>query len=229
MKSMCGRWPVLSMLLLAACAAQTGEQRGDARAGKERSDLRIENPISAYGAWVREGGSLRTGAKDITFVGTLVAQLYMQTRDSSAVFGPVSFGLLPFGSMVCPAIVKIDGNGSQSGFGSCTITTPDEGQIFANIACTSLRPGECRGSFAVTGGTDRFRKVSGGGPLVIMPASRDITLMNAGSGEHPLPRSQDCAVRAQPNAPGSFTKASAAGQGGAACPARSPAFRAPGA
>jgi hypothetical protein len=130
----------------------------------------------------------------------------MQTQDDQAVIGPISFGLLPFGSMACPSLVKIDADGSQSGFGRCTITPLDQGQIFANIAWISRRPGEYRGSFTVTGGTGRFRRASGNGPLIIKPVSSEITLTDTNPAVSP-PQAPACPVSVRPDTSPGYTKA----------------------
>jgi hypothetical protein len=195
-------WLVFPMLLLAGCATALPGSRPLDQGGA----LRLEAPINAYGSWVVQGGSIRTGATDATFTGTLLAQLYMQARDDQAVIGPISFGLLPFGSMECPSLVRLDSDGTQSGFGRCTITPADPGQIFANIAWISLRPGEYRGSFTVTGGTGRFRRASGNGPLIIKPVSSEITLTDTDPAMRPS-RAPACPISAAPDASSDYTKA----------------------
>jgi len=144
-----------AMLLLAACPALP------AAAGEEQT-------ISAFAAWVGQGGTFQTGDKDATFVGALVGHVYVETDK-----GPV-----PSGRIGCPAMVKMAEDASQRGTGSCAITAKDGAKIFADISCTGIFLIGCEGEFKLTGGTERFAGIAGGGPVLIRSELRTISAVS---------------------------------------------------
>jgi hypothetical protein len=149
-----GALAILALLAGAPRAAASGE----------------EESITAFATWVGQGGTFRTGTKDLTFVGSLIGPVYVET-DKGPVFS---------GRMVCPAIVKIDEKGAQQGSGSCAISARDGGQIFADIACTGIHLLGCEGEFKLTGGTERFAGVTGSGPVLIRSDLRTINVVSEG-------------------------------------------------
>ena len=133
-----------------------------------------EATINAFAAWVGQGATFKTGATDLTFVGSLVGSLYIETDK-----GPVLSG-----EIVCPATVKIAEDASQRGTGSCTVTARDGGQVFADLTCTGIFLIGCEGDFKLTGGTQRFSGITGGGPVLIRSDHRSITVVaNVGSND----------------------------------------------
>jgi hypothetical protein len=127
-----------------------------------------EESITAFATWVGQGGTFQTGAKDLTFVGTLVGTVYVETEK-----GPVASG-----RMICPAMVKVEEDASQRGTGSCAITAKDGAKIFADIACTGVFMVGCEGDFKLTGGTERFAGVTGSGPVLIRSELRTISVLS---------------------------------------------------
>src|SRR5215475_14422908 len=114
--------------------------------------------VKAFAAWQGGGQLLETGAKEVTFVGSLTGTVYAETDK----------GPLESGSLVCPAMVRINiEDGSQTGSGRCTIAADDGSRIFADISCTGFRLVGCDGQFTLTGGTQRFQGITGGGPVTI--------------------------------------------------------------
>ena len=174
---------MLVLPLLAACA---GAPPGTREA--HRAALRIANPISAYAMWIAHGDTRPTGTEETSSAGVLLAQVYMQVSDRSQLFGPIAMSL-PFGWMACPMTLNIVGERPQKAYGRCTITVPDQGQLFADIVCSPTRTESCDGSFRLIGGTDHYRGAIGGGPLRIQPASQDIILAGREFGAAPSCRS----------------------------------------
>jgi hypothetical protein len=117
-----------------------------------------EGTLKAFAAWQGDGQTLQTGSNEATFIGTIAGTIYVETDK-----GPVDGG-----KMVCPAmlLVNID-DGTQSGVGRCSITTRDGARIFAQIACTGVHMVGCDGDFTLTGGTDRFAGITGGGRFTV--------------------------------------------------------------
>jgi len=114
--------------------------------------------IKAFAAWQGSGQLFATGPKELTFVGALSGTIYVETEK----------GPLESGKLVCPAMVRINAeDGSQVGTGRCTITAKDGAQVFGDVSCTGIRLIGCDGQFTLTGGTQRFEGISGGGPVTL--------------------------------------------------------------
>jgi len=122
-----------------------------ARAGEDTT-------VRAFAAWQGGGQLIQTGPKETTFVGSLTGTVYAETEK----------GPLESGSIVCPATVKISlEDGSQTGSGRCTMAAKDGSLIFADVSCTGFRLVGCDGQFTLTGGTQRFQGITGGGPITL--------------------------------------------------------------
>src|SRR5262249_52201558 len=116
-----------------------------------------DTTVKAFASWQGSGQLYPTAAKEMTFVGALTGTIYVETDK----------GPLESGQIVCPAMVKINvDDGSQAGTGRCTITAKDGAQVFAGLSCTGFRLVGCDGLFTLTGGTERFEGISGGGPVI---------------------------------------------------------------
>ncbi len=64
-------------------------------------------------------------------------------------------------SMVCPATIETNlDTGDQSGHGRCILTDKDDNKVFAKWTCYGT-PLNCKGAFTFTGGTGRFKGISG--------------------------------------------------------------------
>jgi hypothetical protein len=64
-------------------------------------------------------------------------------------------------TMVCPATIETNlETGDQSGHGRCILTDKDDNKVFAKWTCNGT-PLDCKGAFTFTGGTGRFKGISG--------------------------------------------------------------------
>ena len=64
-------------------------------------------------------------------------------------------------TMVCPATIETNlDTGAQSGHGRCILTDKDDNKVFAKWTCYGT-PINCKGAFTFTGGTGRFKGISG--------------------------------------------------------------------
>jgi hypothetical protein len=150
MRRWCGG---LAMLLLAA------RPSGPALADEEAT-------VKAFAAWQGEGRTLQTGPHEATFVGSLVGPMFVETEN----------GILKSGRLACPAIVEIGlEDSTQRGQGRCTITAQDGARIYAEITCSGIFLIGCRGDLKLTGGTERFAGISGGGKVTIRSDLRQFT------------------------------------------------------
>jgi hypothetical protein len=126
-----------------------------------------EATITAFASWHGEGSTIQTGAEQATFVGALTGRIYVETER----------GPLASGSLACPAMVEIGlKDDAQHGQGRCTITARDGAQIFAEIACSGYYLLGCNGDLKLTGGTERFSGITGGGKVIIRSDERRITV-----------------------------------------------------
>jgi hypothetical protein len=126
-----------------------------------------EETITAFVPWVGQGATFRTGTKDLTFVGSLVGPVYVESDK-----GPI-----PSGRMTCPAMVKINENAEQEATGRCVVKAKEGALLFAEISCKGVFLIGCEGEFTITGGTDRFAGVTGSGPVLVRSEQRTIAVM----------------------------------------------------
>ena len=130
----------------------------DAAAGEKQS-------INAFAVYESNGQVYRTGEQSATFVGAITGPFFVETPEGPA--GPAS--------IVCPAKVEVDlHDGAQDGEGHCTITAKDGGQVFAKWTCQGYALVGCRGKFELTGGTDRFQGITGGGTMIVRSDLQEI-------------------------------------------------------
>lgn len=152
-----GYCAALAIVLLAAGLS------GPAAAGEEAT-------IKVFAAWRGQGSTIKTGEQQATFVGALSGVMYVDTEK-----GPIQTG-----TMVCPGSVTIGlEDATQRGTGRCTITAKDGAEIYAEIACTGIYLVGCTGDLKLTGGTGRFKGISGGGPMTIRSEFRTVTAVSA--------------------------------------------------
>jgi len=129
-----------------------------------------EQTVNAHADYTGEGKIYQTGENKGTFVGAIVGELFVDSKN----------GPLHAGRIVCPAMMALDlENGKQAGTGRCTITDDDGAQIFAVWSCRGEYLIGCDGKMMLTGGTGRNTGVSGSGSLMIRTTSR--LLMKASS------------------------------------------------
>ena len=131
-----------------------------------------EQTIKAFAAWQGSGRTLLTGPNEATFTGTIEGIFYVDTDK-----GPVESGRL-----VCPAMVVMNlQDATQTGTAHCTVTASDGAHAFGNLSCKGVFRVGCAGDFTLTGGTDRFAGITGGGRVTIRSSRREFS--NASSSE----------------------------------------------
>ncbi len=118
----------------------------------------------APAADAEDGGSLKGGA---VFEGE---GILFQLEHPNAYFVGVYVGVmvvandeeaLNAATMVCPATIETNlKTGDQSGHGRCVLTDKDDNKVFAKWTCYGT-PLNCKGAFTFTGGTGRFKGISG--------------------------------------------------------------------
>ena len=64
-------------------------------------------------------------------------------------------------TMICPATIETNLETLvQSGHGRCILTDKDDNKVFAKWTCYGT-PAHCKGAFTFTGGTGKFKGISG--------------------------------------------------------------------
>jgi len=117
-----------------------------------------EASLKAFSAWNAQGQIFATGETRLTFVGSLSGSVYVEQEQ-----GPVEAGF-----MACPSVIDINTkDGKERGEGRCTFTAKDGAQLFADYSCRGVRMVGCHGDFTLSGGTQRFKGITGGGPMTI--------------------------------------------------------------
>lgn len=135
-----------------------------------RATAEDEEPIKAFSAWNARGQIFDTGETRMTFVGSFSGIVYVDQAH-----GPIDAGY-----MICPTVLDINTvDGKEQAKGRCTVTTKDGARLYADFTCNGVRKVGCAGDFTLTGGTERFKGITGGGPVTIRSSIED---MAAGGG-----------------------------------------------
>jgi hypothetical protein len=126
-----------------------------------------EQTVKAFAAWQGRGQMFETGPNRSTFVGSFTGMIYVETEK----------GPLDAGYMTCPAILDVNiTDGTQEGKGRCTIVANDGARAYADLNCKGVHLVGCDGQFTFTGGTDRFKGITGGGPVTIRSGLKDFAM-----------------------------------------------------
>jgi hypothetical protein len=129
-----------------------------------------EPSLKAFSAWNAQGQIFQSGESRVTFVGSFSGIVYVEQEQ-----GPVAAGF-----MACPTVIDMNTrDGKERGEGRCTFAAKDGAQLFADFSCQGVRMVGCHGDFNFTGGTERFKGITGGGPVTIRSSVDEI---KAGTG-----------------------------------------------
>lgn len=126
-----------------------------------------QQTVKAFAAWQGRGQIYETGPTRATFVGSFSGMIFVETEK-----GPLDAGF-----MICPAILDVDlTSGKQEAKGRCTITAKDGARAYGEVSCNGVHMIGCDGKFTFTGGTDRFKGITGGGSVTIRSGLQDYAL-----------------------------------------------------
>ncbi len=125
-----------------------------------------EKTISVTIPWSGEGRIYQIGVDQAQFLGHLDGIAYAESPS----------GQLDEGLVSCPIVQYIGTkNAKTSGRGHCTIILSGEDAVFAEFTCSG-QVGGCKGEFRLTGGTGRFKGVTGSSKLVIRSPLSEIAM-----------------------------------------------------
>jgi hypothetical protein len=123
--------------------------------------------IDAFSVWQGQGDVYKTGAESATFVGAISGLLFVETEQ-----GPADAGRI-----LCPATMELSlKDGKQVGSGKCTIIAEDGARAYADWTCRGVHMVGCDGQLTLTGGTERFSGVVGGGPMTVRSSLQKVAL-----------------------------------------------------
>ena len=117
-----------------------------ASVGAEDATVRLVSPVTGRGFY------FETGENRGQFLGALHGVVYVESGpealDGARIVCPVSFG---FDSL----------SPNFTAEGNCTLGQGEDDKVFARWSCAGTFAKGCRGRFTVTGGTGRFRGITG--------------------------------------------------------------------
>jgi hypothetical protein len=127
--------------------------------------------ISAFAPWEAEGKVYSVGPAEKQFIGVFEGIVYVEKRE----------GEFDTAILVCPTTQELNTESNKTtASGRCHIVAT-RGNVFGRFSCTG-DPGYCDGRFEITGGTDEFEGISGGGDMRIR-ITLSATMRDAVSGE----------------------------------------------
>ncbi len=113
--------------------------------------------ISAIIPWQGEGQLFPVAIGKLRFLGSIEGIMYVESAE----------GDMNEAFVRCPIVQDIDAiEGSTSASGNCVIVISTEDSVFAELTCKGIA-GLCSGEFKLTGGTGRFARISGSGPMIV--------------------------------------------------------------
>jgi len=111
-----------------------------------------EGTVRATSSWIAEGRYFEVKEEQALFVGAFAGVMYVETKQ----------GAMDAAKILCPGMVEINlKDGKQSGEGRCIITSQAGDKVYATWRCAGEHGMGCTGSFTFTGGTGRFKGITG--------------------------------------------------------------------
>lgn len=117
-----------------------------------------DTTIKAVAAWQGQGRFYKATETLVLFSGYFEG--LMEAEDKQ--------GELHAASMICPGMLEVNlTNGAQQGWGRCIITPAGGDRVYAGWSCTGTHLEGCGGPFTLSGGTGKFRTISGESMFVV--------------------------------------------------------------
>lgn len=130
----------------------------------EQAAAATDETIRAFSVWQTKGELTPGGEGDRVFNDIFTGLFYVDTQK-----GPVAAG-----DVSCKANVQIKPDKTQKGSADCTITAKDGAQVFGRLSCSGVFLVGCSGKLVLTGGSGRFKGVTGGGTAIIRSEFADL-------------------------------------------------------
>jgi hypothetical protein len=111
-----------------------------------------DTTIKAVAAWQGQGRFYKATDNLALFSGYFEGLMEAENKQ----------GALEAASMICPGMLEVNlTSGTQQGWGRCIMVTRDGDRVYAGWSCTGTHLEGCAGPFTISGGTGKFRSVSG--------------------------------------------------------------------
>lgn len=149
--SLTGRLAAVALSLLLAASAAVAQEPPQS--------------FNAFAVVKADGSALRSAEKQVTIVAAMSGTLYIETDE-----GPVAGG-----QIACSGMVRVDLDTThQEGAGACTSTAEDGAKTYGEWVCAGFNMLGCRGTYKLTGGTDRFAGITGQATLIWRPNAHEL-------------------------------------------------------
>jgi hypothetical protein len=117
-----------------------------------------ETSVKAWAAWQGQGRFYKATDTLALFSGYFEGVMEVENDQ----------GALDAAGMTCPGMLEVNlTDGTQRGWGRCIIVTRDGDRVYAGWTCTGTHLEGCGGPFTVSGGTGKFRSISGESTFVV--------------------------------------------------------------
>lgn len=125
-----------------------------------------EGTVSAVAAWRGQGSFYEVGETRALFLGAFSGTLFVESKQ----------GDLDAARIVCPGAMEMSRqDASQVAEGQCAITTRSGDKVYARWTCKGTHLAGCAGRFSLTGGTGRFKGISGESDFLIRSALAELS------------------------------------------------------
>ncbi len=119
-----------------------------------------EGTVTAMSPWQGSGQVYVVAPDRRLILGRYAGIMYIETGEGS----------LDTAIMLCPAVQTIDTATKESGaHGHCVISDGEDNLVYSEWKCEGS-VGACEGDFNITGGTGKFKGITGGGQLLVRAA-----------------------------------------------------------
>ena len=116
-----------------------------------------EGTVKILAPWQSGGQVFRVEPGKLLFQGQAEGIMYIESGE----------GALDAALFVCPGRREISiADGKVEASGRCIIRGADGGTVFAKFSCSGS-PGACAGRFMLTGGTGKFKGITGEGDMLV--------------------------------------------------------------
>ena len=116
-----------------------------------------DQKLKGVAAWQGQGMLFQMEGKQTHFVGAFVGVMVVGNDKEP----------LEAAKMVCPATIETNlETGDETGHGRCILTDKNHNKVFAKWNCDG-NPTKCKGRFIFTGGTGKYKGISGNNEFVV--------------------------------------------------------------
>ncbi|MGH7006038.1 MAG: hypothetical protein ACREIP_19010 [Alphaproteobacteria bacterium] len=139
-------------------------------AGVASSHAAEEGKVQAMAVLQGEGTIVHVGEKESMLVGVLEGVMFIATNK----------GPLHLAKMACPLRAMVGSDLNQSIDGRCLLSDADGNQVYAAFTCKGSHMEGCSGEFKLTGGSGKFKGITGSSNFVFRSTTQDLASEDVG-------------------------------------------------